>query len=471
MRFLPVITQIFFWAAVFSAATDNSATTSASSGHGGSTIVGYTYQDFIAYYLLTMVTRAFSSMPTLASGIAKSIRDGTIKKFLVQPVDMIGFLLIGRVAHKLVYYLVATLPFALVFYLCRGYFTNGWPPAPEMLAFFAALVMSFFLGYFLDAAIGLIGFWFLEVSSLLFVYMLLSFFLSGQMFPLDMLDKFTDRRLDHGWRFGSPDSAAIFGIFPGGDFPRQDPRRAIAVGSGGRSCLDRGADGDLPHRLQSRRAAIQRLRRINVGQAFQPDETTHNRFGGGNVAQGFHLHRIPVRLESLTYNMSLINRYLRVLDDLRPKQFDSVDDVSREFLLGKLLESVVGFLEFRLLLARVSLYAVDRQGIGLDGVSLFRLHGDRPVHLQPGGSFSDAECRGVQRIGAQRRFGFRAAQTDRYAILDLVGEIRLVGAYQFPIRGRIVELGFGSPGSSRRRSLPCCSIRSISLAAWPFYIA
>jgi ABC-2 type transport system permease protein len=32
------------------------------------------------------------------------------------------------------------------------------------------------------------AFWFLEVSSLLFVYMLLSFFLSGHMFPLDMLE-------------------------------------------------------------------------------------------------------------------------------------------------------------------------------------------------------------------------------------------------------------------------------------------
>ncbi|HAC89411.1 MAG TPA: ABC transporter permease, partial [Planctomycetaceae bacterium] len=29
--------------------------------------------------------------------------------------------------------------------------------------------------------------WFLEVSSLLFVYMLLNFFLSGHMFPLDLL--------------------------------------------------------------------------------------------------------------------------------------------------------------------------------------------------------------------------------------------------------------------------------------------
>jgi ABC-2 type transport system permease protein len=192
MRFLPVITQIFFWAAVFKAAApDAAAASTATAGHGGSTIAGYTYSNFIAYYLLTMVTRAFSSMPGLSSAIAKSIRDGTIKKFLIQPVDMLGFLLIGRVAHKAVYYLVAILPFALVFYLCRGYFTGGWPPPAEMAAFIAAIVMSFFLGYFLDAAIGLIGFWFLEISSLLFVYMLISYFLSGQMFPLDMLDKVT----------------------------------------------------------------------------------------------------------------------------------------------------------------------------------------------------------------------------------------------------------------------------------------
>jgi len=47
--------------------------------------------------------------------------------------------------------------------------------------------MGFLIGFFLEAAIGMIGFWFLEVSSLLFVYMLFSFFLSGHMFPLTLL--------------------------------------------------------------------------------------------------------------------------------------------------------------------------------------------------------------------------------------------------------------------------------------------
>ena len=133
-----------------------------------------------------MMSRAFSSMPGLASGVALSIRDGTVKKFLVQPIDMVGFLLLNRVAHKLVYYSVAIGPFALVFYLCRGFFP-GWPDPPVMLAYVASLVMSFLLGFFLEATIGMIGFWFLEVSSLLFVYMLFNFFFSGHMFPIDML--------------------------------------------------------------------------------------------------------------------------------------------------------------------------------------------------------------------------------------------------------------------------------------------
>jgi ABC-2 type transport system permease protein len=183
MRFLPIVTQIFLWTAVFAAVSESAG------GESGSrmTIAGYSRDDFIAYYLLTMIARAFSSMPGLASGIARSIRDGSIKKYLTQPVDMVGFLLLSRIAHKLVYYAVALVPFALVFYLCRGFFPTP-PDAAGWLAFVASLVMAFALGFFMEAAIGMIGFWFLEVSSLLFVYMLFSFFLSGHMFPIDMLD-------------------------------------------------------------------------------------------------------------------------------------------------------------------------------------------------------------------------------------------------------------------------------------------
>jgi ABC-2 type transport system permease protein len=43
------------------------------------------------------------------------------------------------------------------------------------------------VGFLLESLIGLIAFWFLEVSSLLFIYMMFNFFLSGHMIPLDWL--------------------------------------------------------------------------------------------------------------------------------------------------------------------------------------------------------------------------------------------------------------------------------------------
>lgn len=176
MRFLPIVTQIFLWYAIYTAqgGTDN-------------LLFGYQYTEMVAYFLMTMIGRAFSSMPGLASNIARQIREGEIKKFLIQPIDMLSYLLATRVAHKAAYYSIALGPFALVFWLCGDFFTTGWPPWPTFLAFLASLVMGFILGFYLEATIGLVGFWFLEISSLMFVYMLFSFFLSGHMFPLDML--------------------------------------------------------------------------------------------------------------------------------------------------------------------------------------------------------------------------------------------------------------------------------------------
>lgn len=176
MRFLPIVTQIFLWYAIYTA-----------QGGVDQNLFGYRYQEMVAYFLMTMVGRAFSSMPGLASSIARQIREGEIKKFLIQPIDMLGYLLATRIAHKAAYYSIAILPFAFVFWLCRDFFTTGFPPWPTFLAFLASLVLGFALGFFMEATLGLVGFWFLEISSLLFVYMLFSFFLSGHMFPLDML--------------------------------------------------------------------------------------------------------------------------------------------------------------------------------------------------------------------------------------------------------------------------------------------
>jgi len=178
VRFLPIVTQVFLWSAIFAVGTSSER----------KELNTYTYANMVAYYLLAMVGRAFSSMPGLASGIAREVRDGTVKKYLTQPIDMLGYLFWYRVAHKLVYYVIALGPFALVFWLCRDYFA-GLPDGFTITAFVISLVLSFFVGFLLEAWIGLISFWYLEVSSLLFIYMMVNYFLSGHMVPLDWIVK------------------------------------------------------------------------------------------------------------------------------------------------------------------------------------------------------------------------------------------------------------------------------------------
>ncbi len=174
VRFLPIVTQIFLWGAIFA-------------GDTARELQHYRYADMVAYFLLVMVARAFSSMPGLATGIAESIRNGSVRKYLLQPVDMLDYLFWHRVAHKLVYYAVATGPFALVFWLCRSYLP-GWPSGMVMTAFVVSLLFGFVIGFLIETLIGLIAFWFLEVSSLIFIYMMLNYFLSGHMIPLEWID-------------------------------------------------------------------------------------------------------------------------------------------------------------------------------------------------------------------------------------------------------------------------------------------
>lgn len=173
LRFLPMITTILLWKAIYA-------------GAGQSRLAGFSYREMIAYLLLTNISRMFSSMPGLAGGIAREIREGTLKRYLIQPVDMIGYLLVYRVAHKGAYIITSALPYALLFLVCRSYF-DGFPDLLTMAVYVLSLVLGFLVGFFFEACVGMVGFWFLEVTSLLYIVMTLNFFISGHMLPLDLL--------------------------------------------------------------------------------------------------------------------------------------------------------------------------------------------------------------------------------------------------------------------------------------------
>jgi ABC-2 type transport system permease protein len=180
LRFLPMITTILLWEAIYAGAGSNGEPLQ---------LAGFSLHQMIAYLLLVHISRMFSSMPGLAAGIARDIREGTLKKYLLQPIDMIAYLVSYRAAHKAAYIMTSALPYALLFFLCRSYF-DKFPDFLTLLAFLLSLLLAFVVGFFFEAAIGMIGFWFLEVTSFLYIVNGISYFVSGQMFPLDLLPPF-----------------------------------------------------------------------------------------------------------------------------------------------------------------------------------------------------------------------------------------------------------------------------------------
>ena len=176
LRFLPMMTTILLWTAVY---------TGAEAG-GRTDIAGFKWREMIAYLLMVQISRMFSSMPGLAGGIARDIKDGSLKKYLIQPLHLIGYLLSYRAAHKAAYIATSALPYALLFGVCYKFF-DGFPDALTFAAYVVSLLLSFVVGFALEACIGMIGFWMLEVSSVLYVIMTLNYFISGHMFPIDLL--------------------------------------------------------------------------------------------------------------------------------------------------------------------------------------------------------------------------------------------------------------------------------------------
>src|SRR5262249_23227729 len=174
LRFFPVITTILLWKAVFAGAEQKN-------------VAGFSEHRMIAYLLLIHISRMFSSMPGLSAAIAHDIRDGSLKKYLLQPLDMIGYLLSYRPAHKFASITPSAGPYAGLFLLCSSYFVGLWPDTLTLLAYVASLLLAFVIGFFFEASMGMVGFWFLEVTSLLWVVNTVNYFVSGQLFPLDLL--------------------------------------------------------------------------------------------------------------------------------------------------------------------------------------------------------------------------------------------------------------------------------------------
>jgi ABC-2 type transport system permease protein len=207
MRFIPMVTTVFLWYAVYH-----------SGPSAGGTKAGMTFEEVVAYYLLVYIARGFSSMPGMSQEISREIKDGQLNRYLVRPIRYFWYQVAFRMAHKVVFWLVAFVAFPPVFYLMRGYFTH-FPTGMEWAASILLLAVGFAVGVLFSFLIGTLAFWFLEISTFLFIIMSIELFASGHLVPLNFLPDAVQRvvlYLPFAYEAYWP-CAVVLGKVPGGE--------------------------------------------------------------------------------------------------------------------------------------------------------------------------------------------------------------------------------------------------------------
>jgi ABC-2 type transport system permease protein len=169
---VPLAGTVYIWRAMFAGR------------HG--TIGGYTYPEMIFYFVMAMLVNNLVTPTEDEWQIAADIRDGQINSFLTKPLNYLGYRISLFLSYRLLYTLVTIIPMGCVVFYFRH--TIALPQEWITWLWFAvSLVMAAFIQFFIAYSLAMMAFWILEITTIVFILYSFEYFLSGQIFPLDIM--------------------------------------------------------------------------------------------------------------------------------------------------------------------------------------------------------------------------------------------------------------------------------------------
>ncbi len=169
---VPLLGTVFLWRAMFASRREP--------------IGGYGFASMVYYFLLTTLVTNLITPTEDEWQIAADIREGQINSLLVKPLDYLGYRISLFLGYR-VTYSALTLPFVLLLF---GYFHQDvtLPKHGTTWAWATlSLGLAAFLQFFVTYAVAMLAFWILEISTVVFIVYSFEYFLSGHLFPLDLL--------------------------------------------------------------------------------------------------------------------------------------------------------------------------------------------------------------------------------------------------------------------------------------------
>ncbi len=169
---VPLVGTVFLWKAVFAGSTGS--------------IEGYDYQGMIFYFLITVFIDNLITPTEDEWQIAGEIREGRMSSYLTKPLNYLAYRFTLYASYRLLYIAVVFLPICALAWVFRD--AIRWPAEGiTWLALGVSTVMAAGIQFLIAYALAMIAFWVLEVSTIIFIVYSFEYFLSGHVFPLDVM--------------------------------------------------------------------------------------------------------------------------------------------------------------------------------------------------------------------------------------------------------------------------------------------
>src|SRR5512134_1594681 len=149
---------------------------------------GLTANDFVTYYMTLLIVDQITSNIVVHT-FAFKVQDGSLSGELVRPIHpMLTNALVNNIAFKGLTIMGFIPIWIVLFFLYRPDFSSV--TLGGVLLAIPAMILGFFVGYLLSAAVTTLAFWTTRVYSIHEFYFALMLLFSGQFVPLTLMPKF-----------------------------------------------------------------------------------------------------------------------------------------------------------------------------------------------------------------------------------------------------------------------------------------
>jgi ABC-type uncharacterized transport system, permease component len=173
MDIFRIVAEIIFWKVFFDTTAND-------------TVKGYNYNSIITYYIFMFIMTTLMNTNDIGYKIANDIKNGTLNNLIIRPINYIGYYFSESLSQKLIQLLIVIITFVPLFIIQASNITVNISLI-QSLFLPLILLFSLILNFFINIIISLLVFWLTEVTSFFFLKDVLLDFLSGRVFPIDLL--------------------------------------------------------------------------------------------------------------------------------------------------------------------------------------------------------------------------------------------------------------------------------------------